>query len=304
MPTVALKIDVDTDRGTRDGVLPLAEICLRHQVPATFFFSLGPDHTGRAIRRILRPGFFSKVSRTKVASNYGWKTLLYGTVLPGPMIGERHRDTMRHVADSGFEVGIHCWDHFTWQDFVHRMSLETVRRHLERASETFVRIFGQPARCAAAPGWQTCAISLEAYDAMGFDYASDTRGLGPFIPLAMGKPFRTPQIPTDLPTLDERLGLPGRSPQKIAQEITESARREGFHVLTLHAELEGLRYAGWFDSLLGSFDRAGIEVVPLRQALKEELPKAEVIQGEILGRSGPVALRGPLACEAVYSQRT
>src|SRR6185503_8241384 len=54
---LALKIDVDTFRGTREGVPRLVEVLQRHGVGATFLFSLGPDHTGRAIKRALRPGF-------------------------------------------------------------------------------------------------------------------------------------------------------------------------------------------------------------------------------------------------------
>ena len=45
---LALKVDVDTLRGTREGVPNLVEILRRHGVTATFLFSLGPDHTGRA----------------------------------------------------------------------------------------------------------------------------------------------------------------------------------------------------------------------------------------------------------------
>lgn len=56
---IALKIDVDTLRGTVEGVPRLADICAHHGTGATFLFSLGPDHTGRALRRIFRPGFFS-----------------------------------------------------------------------------------------------------------------------------------------------------------------------------------------------------------------------------------------------------
>ena len=53
---LALKVDVDTYRGTRVGVPRLMEILGRHGAGATFLFSLGPDHTGRAIRRAFRPG--------------------------------------------------------------------------------------------------------------------------------------------------------------------------------------------------------------------------------------------------------
>ena len=61
MSQLALKIDVDTYRGTREGVPRLVEMLKRHNVQATFFFTLGPDHTGRAIRRVFRPGFLGKV---------------------------------------------------------------------------------------------------------------------------------------------------------------------------------------------------------------------------------------------------
>lgn len=82
MPTLALKIDVDTWRGTREGVPQLVALLQRHHVGATFLFSLGPDNTGRALKRVFRKGFLQKVSRTSVLEHYGLRTLLYGTVLP------------------------------------------------------------------------------------------------------------------------------------------------------------------------------------------------------------------------------
>src|SRR6266851_6413500 len=103
---LALKIDVDTYRGTREGVPALIDILKRHGAGATFLFSLGPDHTGRAIKRALRPGFMQKVGRTSVVSHYGIRTLLYGTLLPGPDIGKRCAPILRSVRDAGFEVGI------------------------------------------------------------------------------------------------------------------------------------------------------------------------------------------------------
>ena len=42
---LALKIDVDTYRGTRQGVPHLLEILKARNAGATFLFSLGPDHT-------------------------------------------------------------------------------------------------------------------------------------------------------------------------------------------------------------------------------------------------------------------
>src|SRR5215510_10538915 len=101
---LALKIDVDTYRGTREGVPALVELLKKHEAGATFLFSLGPDHTGRAIKRVFRRGFMKKVSRTSVVEHYGVKTMLYGTLLPGPDIGATCADTMKSVREAEFEV--------------------------------------------------------------------------------------------------------------------------------------------------------------------------------------------------------
>src|SRR5258708_40356001 len=84
---LALKIDVDTDRGPRLGVANLLADLRAAGVPATFLFSLGPDQTGRAITRVLRPGFLKKVGRTSIVELYGVPTLLHGTPPAAPHIG-------------------------------------------------------------------------------------------------------------------------------------------------------------------------------------------------------------------------
>ncbi|MGA8007610.1 MAG: 4-deoxy-4-formamido-L-arabinose-phosphoundecaprenol deformylase, partial [Burkholderiales bacterium] len=71
---LALKLDVDTYRGTREGVPRLMRILAAQRAGATFLFSLGPDHTGRAVRRVFRRGFVGKVARTSVLEHYGVRT--------------------------------------------------------------------------------------------------------------------------------------------------------------------------------------------------------------------------------------
>ena len=105
---LALKVDVDTDRGTREGVPNLLADLREHAATACFLFSLGPDQTGRAITRVFRPGFLQKVGRTSVVEIYGFRTLLNGTLLPAPHIGRRNAAVMRQARDAGHEVGIHC----------------------------------------------------------------------------------------------------------------------------------------------------------------------------------------------------
>src|ERR1700722_8044683 len=160
---LALKIDVDTLRGTREGVPALIDTLKAAGAEASFLFSLGPDHTGRALRRVFRPGFFSKVSRTSVLEHYGLRTLLYGTLLPGPDIGRRAGAHMRRARDAGFEVGIHCFDHTSWQDFVSRRGEAWTRRQMLLAVERFREVFGISPSVHGAAGWQMneAALMLE-----------------------------------------------------------------------------------------------------------------------------------------------
>jgi len=298
-PYLAIKVDVDTNRGTRDGTLALATILARHSVPATFLFSLGPDNTGKAIRRIFRPGFLKKVLRTKVSSNYGWRTLLSGTLLPAPNIGERNADTMRKVKEMGFEVGIHAYDHFRWQDYIHTMSEEEVAQEFNKAQDAFARIFGEVAHTCGAPGWQTNAKAFEVYDQNDLLYVSDCRGISPFFPRSDRQTFRTLQIPTTMPTLDELLGRSGFSEKNINQYYIDNLHSEFRNVHTIHAELEGMQKAKLFEDFLVKATQAGVKFFGLEdwarqlRSRPETIPFCKVVEGSIPGRSGTVASQGP-----------
>lgn len=295
---IALKIDVDTYRGTREGVPALMEVLRRHGARATFLFSLGPDHTGRALRRVFRRGFLRKVARTSVGSNYGLRTLCYGTVLPGPDIGRKCADILRQVQTDGFEVGVHCWDHVRWQDYVTRRDVDWTRRELERACGRFRTIFNHPPVTCGAPGWQVTANALRLQEELGFAYCSDSRGTHPFLPVVDGERFSIPQLPTTLPTLDELLGVAGMDEEAVTErllELSETPMPHG-HLFTLHAELEGGRFLDMFDRLLGRWRQRGVEFLSLGDlyhSLDPSLiPAHRLAMGEIPGRSGTLALQG------------
>lgn len=296
-PTVrlALKVDVDTDRGTAEGVPNLVADLRAAGVPACFLFSLGPDQTGRAITRVLRPGFLRKVRRTSVVRIYGWRTLLRGTLLPAAHIGRRRADVLRRVRDAGFEVGIHAYNHYRWQDHLARLSAEAVAAEFAAARAEFRRIFGFEASAAGAAGWQSNGFSREAYDAAGLRYASDTRGAGPYFPRVDGRVHRTLEIPTTLPTLDELMGRPEFPDEVIVAHLAALPRPDRINVFTLHAEIEGMGRRDLFRALLAAWRARGVELVRLDAvadellAQRDAIPVCDQIMAPIDGRSGRVA---------------
>ncbi|MBE2258944.1 MAG: 4-deoxy-4-formamido-L-arabinose-phosphoundecaprenol deformylase [Rhodobacteraceae bacterium] len=298
MPALVLKIDVDTYRGTLIGVPRLVDLLRQHDANASFLFSLGPDHTGRAIKRAFRRGFMQKVSRTSVVSHYGLKTLLYGTLLPGPDIGRRCADILRGVRDAGFETGIHCWDHIRWQDGVRRANVRWTEREMDLAGGRYREIFGEAATVHGAAGWQMNGQALRLTQRLGFSHASDCRGSHPFMPVWNAEIVNCPQLPTTLPTLDELIGIDGIDEGNVHQHLlalTSEAPASG-HVFTLHAELEGMKLLPVLDKLLLGWRQQGYALSTLR-ALRDRLdldrlPRHEVVWGTVPGRSGELLLQG------------
>lgn len=303
---MTLKIDVDTYRGTKEGVPGLVRMLGRHDAGATFLFSLGPDHTGWALRRALRPGFFRKVSRTSVVEHYGLKTLMYGVLLPAPDVGRDCAAEMRAVRDAGFECGIHTWDHVVWQDNVRRRDHDWTARRMHLAFQRFTDIFGAAPPTHGAAGWQMNAHAFRELDALGIAYASDGRallkddgalaepGIGPHRLSVDGKALSCVQMPTTLPTLDELLGrtIDGIliTPANIAAFLLRLTGDARDHVYTLHAELEGQKLAPIFDELLAGWKAQGYQLGSMAdynsQLDRSGLPVRAMQWGALPGRSG------------------
>jgi undecaprenyl phosphate-alpha-L-ara4FN deformylase len=315
MPLLTLKIDVDTYRGTREGTLNLLRLLRKHRANASFLFSLGPDHTGWALKRAFRPGFFQKVSRTSVVEHYGLKTLMYGVLLPGPDIGRTCARDMREVKSAGFECGIHTWDHVVWQDNVRRRNADWTVDQMQKSYRRFIEIFGEAPKTHGAAGWQMNEHAFKQLDAFGIAYASDGRcelneqgGLidaaaGPHRLSANGQPLRCVQLPTTLPTLDELLGRTiggiDIDETNLASAILTLTETPRDHVFTLHAELEGQKLAPIFERLLLGWKAQGYDLVSMAEyhqsVAYDALPVLPISWGQLPGRSGELVMQRALA---------
>ena len=209
MIEVGLRIDVDTLRGTRQGVPNLLKILARENIQASFFFSVGPDNMGRHLWRLLRPAFFIKMLRTKAASLYGWDILLRGTFWPGPLIGKHCAAVIREAAKAGHEIGLHAWDHHHWQSKVDNFTPDSLNREIRRGYDCLTEILRQPPTCFAAPAWRITNAGLKILSQFPFAFVSDCRGNSIFRPHLKNEKSAKAlhiEIPTTLPTYDEIIG--------------------------------------------------------------------------------------------------
>ena len=285
MKRIALKIDVDTCRGTLVGVPALIRLLQQHQAAASFFFSLGRDYGGWEARE------------RSPSRDHDGTTRLYGLLLPAPDIGERAADNMRQARDAGFEVAVHAWNRVRWERRVLTADNAWVEGEMAQACRRFAAVFGTPPVAHGAAGWRMNRHALRLTQRLGFCYASDCRGEFPFIPVIDGELVHCPQLPTTWPTLDELLTTDATAVDRAIERISEeSSRIDGDHVFTLRAELEGMKYGAAFEHLLGEWRKRGYELVALRDLIASRniatLPRHEVVFGELPGRTGRRLLQG------------
>ena len=269
---LGLRIEVATLRGTREAVPRLAAALKSARAGATFLFSLGPDHTGRAL------GSLPRVPRLKC---YGAAALASGTFLPGADIGRRGADAMRAVSAEGHDTGILAYDRVAWLKHVGAADESWTAAAMTRARERYEEIFGTAALTHGAPGWRMNRYAFRYTQRLGFRHCSDTRGTAPFVPVVRGEVVACPQLPTTLPTLDELLAG-GNSPDDAVQRLLDASRNPSptGHVYALRAEVEGTVFAPAFTVLLAGWNALGYSVVSLHDYAAgldlARLPRREV----------------------------
>jgi undecaprenyl phosphate-alpha-L-ara4FN deformylase len=292
MIDLALKVDVDTHEGLGSGVPRLLDCLGRRGVAASFYVSMGPDNSGKAIRRLFtRKGFAKKMFRSNAVRLYGIRTALYGTLLPAPQIARAFPGILRRTIAEGHELGIHGWDHVYWHDYVVGLSEVDVAKEVDAALDEYRRILGDAPEGFAAPGWQCGEGSLATLERGPFRYHSSTRGRFPYRPRAGRIEGRLAEIPTTLPTVDELLGE-GLDERGLFETYESAIGERPLEVLTVHAEVEGGPYADFFDRLLGRLE-GRVRYRRLDSVAREidaaKLPICDVIQDTRPGRAGTVS---------------
>ena len=264
---LGLKIDVDTYVGMKRGVPRLLEILERFNLKGTFYLSLGPDSSGRAIFQLLKnPLFLKKMVRTNAARLYGFKTALYGTLLPAPQIALSFPELVERILTEGHEVQFHAWDHRRWQDELSKKSKSWIEDWFHKGIEAFAQLTGRMPDSFGAPAWIVDDRVLEILKKYPLQYLSCSRAQTPFIETRTG----LLEIPSDLPCFEE-VGL-----ECGVDLIMDRLKLGGLHVLPVHAEAEGGIWDSYFIKFLQDLSKMDYDILKLCE-IKARLEGTDLI---------------------------
>lgn len=289
---LGLKIDIDTYRGTKMGVIPLCKLLDKYGISATFYFSVGPDNMGRNLWRLFNPAFLAKMLRSNAPGLYGLDIIFKGTFWPGPIIGKNFKAIFQSIKASGHEIGLHAWDHYAWQTKVGSVDELYIEKQLKLGLNMLQNICGIEVNTSAAPAWKADSNVLTAKSKFNFLYNSDCRGDKIFKPKINNVIFDQIQIPTTLPTFDEVIGQNNINVHNYNDYIISLLKPNSLNILTIHAEAEGIIMLNVFEKFIHKAKTHGYGITNLKNLLNDELniPICELVKKEIPGRAGWIAV--------------
>lgn len=284
MKVLGIKIDVDTYQGMKKGVPRILDILNKFNIRATFYLSMGPDASGRAALQLIKnPLFFKKMIKSNAAGLYGFKTALYGTLLPSPMIALSFPEIVKQIISNGHEVQFHAWDHRRWQDELYLKSIEWIKEWFEKGVDAFKKLTGHMPTSFGAPAWLIDDRVMEIIGKYKFDYLSCTRAKEPFV----HEKISVVEIPSDLPCIEE-IGI-----DSAILKITSLLKNGGIHVLPVHAEVEGGIRSNYFIQLLEQIEKMNYSLKTLceiKNLLFEDIAVRKYKMELLSGRSAPCAV--------------
>lgn len=283
---VALRVEVGSLRGLRQGVPNLMRLFSEFQVRATFFFPLGRDFAGRY-----------PLSTWRHRTRYGLKALTYGSLQVAPSLTAESLQLMKLAERNGHEVGLSGMSPQQWS----RRMAHAAPSWVEDQFATMLAAYRQGGQHAipafAPPDWQTHPRLLRLLRPESVAFSSMSRGKLPYLPVLQGERSTVPEIPTTLPTIDELLEQPDINADNVHEYLYAESRRvlPAGHVYGVSAEREGLAMLPVMEKLLVMWKGQEGSLRALGDLLKEvdpgTLPHHQIGWGQVAGNSRMLAMQ-------------
>jgi undecaprenyl phosphate-alpha-L-ara4FN deformylase len=160
----ALRVDIESDLGIREGVPKILNLAKKLDVKVSFYLTMGGESNIFQIlaHRKKLPG----VRKVKVFSNIQKARML---LLPRDFVS-RNKVVLQRILDEGHELGIHGYKHRAWTRSLDKID---INKHITKAVNKYKKIFGLTPTTFCAPAFQTNEHAQNILKQNGINIISD-----------------------------------------------------------------------------------------------------------------------------------
>jgi len=171
MKTFALRVDIESSKGIREGIPKLLDLLKMHGIKASFYLVMGGESN---IFELLK--YRKKLPGERKIKVYSRLEMIRMLLFPNDFVS-KNKSILQRILDEGHELGIHGWKHRAW---IRGLDKINPHEHIKKAKEKYQKIFKQDPRSFSAPGFAVDDRVIKSLDKEGFIVISDLPGEKPF----------------------------------------------------------------------------------------------------------------------------
>lgn len=225
----AIRIDLESQRGIRDGLPRILKLFKKHNVKGSFYLTMGGESN---IFEILKNRGKLKTAGTRKIKLWTIKDKLRMVLMPTDFV-KKNKVLLKRIINEEHELGLHGWKHLEWTRNLDEVDVE---KRLNQMIYRYKRYFGTYPRSWTSPGFNINKRVLLKLKKKGITHISDfdkkknVEGIKN-IPITICGKNRMPFI--------EYWAGEGKSDNEIFEIFKRELRGKNFVSFYLHGMFEG-----------------------------------------------------------------
>ncbi|MAG01700.1 hypothetical protein CMI42_00005, partial [Candidatus Pacearchaeota archaeon] len=166
MKSFTLRIDLESDKGIKEGLPRLLDLMKKYNIKASFYLSMGGESN---ILELLKYRNKLKTSNERKIRIWSLKEKLRMVLFPRDFVKE-NKKTLKRILEEGHELGLHGWKHREWSRGLERININNT---IDKSINTYIRLFGKKPTSFASPGFNVNNKVLEILEKNKIKFISD-----------------------------------------------------------------------------------------------------------------------------------
>ena len=229
--TFFIRVDLESDKGIKEGVPKLLEVFNRNGVKGSFYLSLGGESN---IFELLRYRKKMESSAERSIRLWSLREKIRMAFFPRDFV-LRNKNILKRIVEEEHELGIHGWKHRAWTRGLNKINID---EHIKKAINKYKKLFDKNLISFSSPGFNVNKKVLESLEKEGINFISDfsdkkIKNYGQIknIPLTILGENKMPII--------EYLVGKGRSDKEILKKFEEEIKGKELVSFYIHGLFEG-----------------------------------------------------------------